>query len=69
MSKICPITSKKVIYLDCLECEYRKLCLSNPKKLKKIFLAENKKIVISKVKKGEKKWEERIVIFLLLFLQ
>lgn len=30
MSKICPITKEKVLYLDCLECE-EKICKKNNK--------------------------------------
>ena len=28
MAKICPQTGEKVLYLECLECEYKKTCKS-----------------------------------------
>lgn len=45
MAKVCPITKEKVLYLECLECEYRNKCkeTSLPADVQPANIAKNPK--------------------------
>lgn len=42
MSRFCPITNSKVVYLVCQECDYKNLCTKSPEKVKELLKKEKR---------------------------